>query len=175
MTATGSDDHDDDHDNATPRTLFPIRDDENTTFSSSSSSSGGASYGRGGRLPTAATTLGEGGTGKNGGVVVGGAGSSGSSSATTTAPFGAHCTCPGHATTNQKQYQQWGGYMGRDSAAAERWGRTITCQFRRLFERRKIKWKNKLRGSTWPPKDEETHNNQPKDSGGNGGRCYNEM
>jgi hypothetical protein len=21
-------------------------------------------------------------------------------------------TCPGHATTNQKQYQRWGGYLG---------------------------------------------------------------
>ena len=26
------------------------------------------------------------------------------------------------ATTNQKQYQRWGGYLGRDSAAAEHWG-----------------------------------------------------
>ena len=54
-------------------------------------------------------------------------------------------------------------------------GGTITRRFRRLFERRKIKWKNKLRGSTRPPEDEETHNNQPKDSVGDGGKCYNEM
>jgi hypothetical protein len=58
MMATRSDDHDNDHDDATPRTVIPIREDENTTFSSSSSSSssGGASDGSGGRLPAAATT-----------------------------------------------------------------------------------------------------------------------
>ncbi len=52
---------------------------------------------------------------------------------------------------------------------------TITRRFRWLFERQKIKCKNTLRGSTRPPEDKETHNNQPKDSVGDGGKHYNEM
>jgi hypothetical protein len=80
-----------------------------------------------------------------------------------------------NTTTNRNQYQRWGGYSGQDSAVAEDLGRTITRCFGRQFEQRKMKQKNTLHGCKQPTNDEEPHNNKPKDSVGDVGRCYDKM
>ncbi len=80
-----------------------------------------------------------------------------------------------NATTNQKQgYQQWGGIFDK---ILPRWnvgGGELPVFFNGIQGIKNI-MKNSFCGHRWSPNDEETCDNQSKDSVGDGGRYYDEM